>query len=77
MSNIAVIIPVYNAHETITNTLHSIAMQRHVDFSVYLVVDGESVGSYDYLVSDRVTVWYLRRSAVWYRPHDRAVHIVR
>lgn len=48
-NNIAVIIPVYKAHETIQNTLHSIAMQRHVDFSVYMVVDGEPKGDYDYL----------------------------
>jgi len=48
-NSIAVIIPVYNAHETIQITLHSIAMQRHADFSVYMVIDGEEQGSYDYL----------------------------
>lgn len=49
LNQIAVIIPVYNAHDTIQNTLHSVAMQRHIDFSVYLVVDGEEPNSYDYL----------------------------
>ena len=46
---INVIIPVFKAHNTIANTLHSIAMQRLVEFSTHLVVDGEEVGSYDYL----------------------------
>jgi len=49
MRNIAVIIPVYNAHDTITNTLYSVYMQREVYFKCYLVVDGEEIGSYDYL----------------------------
>ena len=35
MKDIAVIMPVYKAHDTITNTLHSIAMQKYVDFNVY------------------------------------------
>lgn len=48
-NSIAVIIPVYKAHETIKNTLMSIGMQRHVDYCLYLVVDGEEKGSYDYL----------------------------
>lgn len=46
---INIIIPVYKAHDTIQATLHSIAMQRYVDYSTHLVVDGEEPGSYDYL----------------------------
>ena len=46
---INIIIPVFKAHDTIQITLHSIAMQRLVEFSTHLVVDGEEVGSYDYL----------------------------
>lgn len=49
MKNIAVIMPVYKAHETIKQTLMSIGMQRHVEFKLYMVVDGEEKGSYDYL----------------------------
>ena len=41
--------PVYKAHDTIKRTLSSIAMQSHIDFNVYLMVDGEEEGSYDYL----------------------------
>src|SRR6056300_1624829 len=48
--NIAVIIPVYNAHDTIKNTLLSIGMQRVETYKVYLIVDGEEKGSYDYLL---------------------------
>ena len=47
---ISVIIPVYKAHDTIKNTMHSIAMQKYVDYSVYMVVDGEEKGSYDYIL---------------------------
>lgn len=46
---IAVIIPVYKAHDTILGTLYSVFMQRLVDYNVYLIVDGEEQGSYDYL----------------------------
>lgn len=56
---IAIIIPVYNAHSTIRTTLHSVLMQRYVDYHVYLVVDGEPMGSYDYLAADNITVWYM------------------
>lgn len=49
MNKIAVIMPVYKAHETIKNTLLSIGMQRIVEFQLYMVVDGEEHGSYDYL----------------------------
>ena len=49
MKDIAVIVPVYKAHDTIIQTLHSIAMQKQVTFKTYLVVDGEEQGSYDYL----------------------------
>ena len=63
MNQIAVIIPAYNAHSTIRTTLHSVAMQRLVDYHVYVVVDGEPVGSYDYLASDSVTVWYMPKNA--------------
>jgi glycosyltransferase involved in cell wall biosynthesis len=60
-TNVAVIIPVYKAHETIVNTLHSIAMQRHIDFSVYLIVDGEPTGEYDYLTVQfpYINIYYL------------------
>jgi glycosyltransferase involved in cell wall biosynthesis len=49
MKNIAVIMPVYNAHKTIKQTLMSIGMQRHIEFKLYMVVDGEEQGTYDYL----------------------------
>jgi len=50
MRDIAVIIPVYKAHDTIKFTLCSIGMQRVVLFNTYLIVDGEEKGSYDYLL---------------------------
>lgn len=57
---VAVIMPVYKAHDTIKTTLHSVAMQRHIDFNTYLVVDGEEQGSYDYLLDFfDVTIMYL------------------
>ena len=49
MKEIAVIIPIYKAHDTIKHTLCSIGMQRVVDYKCYLVVDGEEKGVYDYL----------------------------
>jgi glycosyltransferase involved in cell wall biosynthesis len=49
MKEIAVIMPVYKAHDTIQQTLSSIEMQKASDYKVYLVVDGEEEGSYDYL----------------------------
>lgn len=48
--DIAVIIPAYKAHKTIKRTLCSLATQFGVSFNVYIVVDGEEVGSYDYLL---------------------------
>lgn len=53
--------PVYKAHDTIKTTLHSVAMQRHIDFNVYLVVDGEPKGSYDYLLDlfPEINITYL------------------
>ena len=58
--NIAIIMPVWNAHSTIVSALHSIFMQRHVEFKVYLVVDGEEKGSYDYLKKKfKVKIHYL------------------
>src|SRR6056297_884596 len=62
MKEIAVIIPVYKAKETIEKTLHSVAMQKAVDFNVYLVVDGEDIGTYDYLLGFGgldITIHYL------------------
>lgn len=49
MKDIAVIIPVYKAHDTIKRTMSSIAMQSLVEFTCYLMVDGEAQFSYDYL----------------------------
>lgn len=49
MKEIAVIIPVYNAHKTIRKTLCSVSVQLNKNFTVYLSVDGEQEGSYDYL----------------------------
>lgn len=46
---VAVILPIYKAHDTIKRTLSSIAMQSLIDFSVYMMVDGEEEGTYDYL----------------------------
>ena len=60
---VAVIIPVFNAHATIRTTLHSVASQRYVAHNTYLVVDGEPVGSYDYLTAFGVTIWYLPENA--------------
>ena len=51
MKNIAVIIPTYNAHKTIKKTLHSLACQLNKSFRVYLAVDGEPEGTYDYLLN--------------------------
>jgi len=52
MREIAVIMPVFNAHETIRTTLHSIGMQRIADFKLYMVADGEPIGTYDYLLDE-------------------------
>lgn len=62
--SIAVIMPVYNAHDTIQTTLHSIYMQRHEDFNVYAVVDGEQEGSYDYLKTyfPKLNIMYLKEN---------------
>ena len=51
MSKVAVIIPTYKAHDTIKRTLASIYTQTVLkDINVYVVVDGEEEGSYDYLL---------------------------
>ena len=50
MKDIAVIIPTYKAHDTILNTLRSIAIQRQVNYKVYLVIDGKEGGEYEYLL---------------------------
>lgn len=50
MKDIAVIIPTYKAHDTILNTLRSIAIQRQVSYKVYLVIDGKEGGEYEYLL---------------------------
>ena len=42
---IDVIIPAYNAHDTIKRTLYSISIQKNVDFKVYIVND---CSKYDY-----------------------------
>jgi len=63
MNKIAVIIPAWNTHETIQNTLHSISMQRHVDYTCYMIVDGEDKGSYDYLKDKfNVTIMYMEKN---------------
>jgi len=49
VNQVAVIMPVYKAHDTIKATLHSIAMQHGITYKCYLVVDGEEQGTYDYL----------------------------
>ena len=67
MKDIAIIIPVYKAHDTIKQTLCSIFMQKAVEFTCYLVVDGEEVGSYDYLKNQfneiDVKIHYLEKNA--------------
>ena len=64
MTSISVIIPVYKAHDTILNTLYSVFLQRHVDYCVYLVVDGEPKGSYDYLHDKfNLNIFYLGENA--------------
>lgn len=64
MKQIAVIMPVYKAHDTIQTTLHSIYMQRNTDYHVYAVVDGEEVGSYDYLKGTftELSITYLEKN---------------
>ena len=47
---VAVVIPTFKAHSTIKRTLSSLANQFGVTYKVYVVVDGEEVGSYDYLL---------------------------
>ena len=47
--DVAVIIPAFNCYDTIQRTLHSVAMQSLIDFTCYMIVDGEKEGSYDYL----------------------------
>ena len=48
--DIAVIIPAYHAQKTIKKTLSSLSTQFGVTYHVYIVVDGEPVGSYDDLL---------------------------
>lgn len=48
---IAVVIPTYKSHKTIKKTLCSLVSQFGVSYCVYIVVDGEAVGSYDYLLN--------------------------
>ena len=62
MKTVAVIMPVYKAQDTICKTLYSIAMQKAIDYNVYLVVDGEPKGTYDYLLGFGgmdITIHYL------------------
>lgn len=49
MGKIAVIIPTYKAHDTIGKTVASVINQIQVDHTIYLSVDGEPEGTYDYL----------------------------
>ena len=63
-ATVSVIIPVYKSHDTIVNTLYSVFMQRHISYKVYLVVDGEAEGSYDYLKDTfDVVIHYLPENA--------------
>ena len=60
-AQVAVIIPVYKAHETIKQTLYSVFMQRHITYEVYMIVDGEEPDSYDYLLDifPTLNIFYL------------------
>lgn len=49
MTNISVLIPVYNAEKTIKRTLDSLSDQTMVDFEVVIVNDGSVDGTYDIL----------------------------
>lgn len=61
---INIIMPVYKAHDTIQNTLHSIAMQRYEDYDTHLIIDGEEIGSYDYLKNFfDINIHYLEKNA--------------
>lgn len=51
-NQLAVIIPTYNAHKTIKRTLASLVNQLDVNYHIYLSVDGEPKGTYDYLLED-------------------------
>lgn len=47
--DIAVIMPVYKAHDTIISTVSSVMNQHGVSFQLYLIVDEEGQGQYDLL----------------------------
>jgi glycosyltransferase involved in cell wall biosynthesis len=66
MKEIAIIMPVYKAHDTIKNTLMSIGMQRHASYKLYMVVDGEPEGEYDYLkgyCDIDMEIYYMKENA--------------
>ena len=50
MKDVAVIIPAFKAHKIIKRTLSSLVTQFGVSYTVYVSVDGEPEGSYDYLL---------------------------
>lgn len=49
MKTIAVIMPTYKSHKTIMYSIASIVNQVGIDFKIYVSVDGEEEGSYDYI----------------------------
>lgn len=63
MKDIAVILPVYNAHKTIKKTIASLVNQYGVSYAIYLSVDGEKEGSYDYIKEffndTDITIFYI------------------
>jgi len=63
---VAVIIPTYKAHKTIKRTLSSLANQFGVSYKVYVVVDGEPIGSYDYLLD----IFNFIDIAILYKPDN-------
>ena len=51
MKDIAIIMPTYKAHKTIKRTLASMVNQMGPSYRIYISVDGEQEGSYDYLLT--------------------------
>ena len=49
---IAIIIPAYNAHDTIKNLMYSILAQKKSNFCQVILINDEQSGSYDYLYED-------------------------
>ncbi|SRR6266487_4077808 len=56
VSKISVVVPCYNAHRWIAETLLSVVAQRDVDLEVVLIDDGSTDGSYDSIAAGATDV---------------------